>query len=207
MCLIQKYFPGLTDEQIDRFNKLEVLFKEWNEKVNLVSRKDIDNFKVSHILHSLSIAKFIDFKPGTKVMDLGCGGGLPGLPLAIMFPQVHFHLIDRIGKKVNAASDMAVKLGLKNVSFQHGDSGECREKFDFVVSRAVMPQKDLVKVIKNNIKGECSNDIGNGLIALKGGDLVKELKGLEKRSTVKDISDYFSEDFFTTKKIVYTKLV
>lgn len=207
MCLIQKYFPGLTDEQIDRFNKLEVLFKEWNEKVNLVSRKDIDNFKVSHLLHSLSIAKFIDFKPGTKVMDLGCGGGLPGLPLAIMFPQVHFHLIDRIGKKVNAASDMAVKLGLKNVSFQHGDSGECREKFDFVVSRAVMPQKDLVKVIKNNIKGECSNDIGNGLIALKGGDLVEELKGLEKRSTVKDISDYFSEDFFTTKKIVYTKLV
>lgn len=207
MCLIQKYFPGLTDEQIDCFNKLEVLFKEWNEKVNLVSRKDIDNFKVSHLLHSLSIAKFIDFKPGTKVMDLGCGGGLPGLPLAIMFPQVHFHLIDRIGKKVNAASDMAVKLGLKNVSFQHGDSGECREKFDFVVSRAVMPQKDLVKVIKNNIKGECSNDIGNGLIALKGGDLVEELKGLEKRSTVKDISDYFSEDFFTTKKIVYTKLV
>ena len=207
MCLIQKYFPGLTDEQIDRFNKLEVLFKEWNEKVNLVSRKDIDNFKVSHLLHSLSIAKFIDFKPGTKVMDLGCGGGLPGLPLAIMFPQVHFHLIDRIGKKVNAASDMAVKLGLKNVSFQHGDSGECREKFDFVVILAVMPQKDLVTVIKNNIKGECSNDIGNGLIALKGGDLVEELKGLEKRSTVKDISDYFSEDFFTTKKIVYTKLV
>ena len=207
MCLIQKYFPGLTDEQIDRFNKLEVLFKEWNEKVNLVSRKDIDNFKVSHLLHSLSIAKFINFKLGTKVMDLGCGGGLPGLPLAIMFPKVHFHLIDRIGKKVNAASDMAVKLGLKNVSFQHGDSGECREKFDFVVSRAVMPQKDLVKVIKNNIEGECSNDIGNGLIALKGGDLVEELKGLEKRSTVKDISDYFSEDFFTTKKIVYTKLV
>lgn len=207
MCLIQKYFPGLTDEQIERFIKLEVLFKEWNEKVNLVSRKDIDNFKVSHLLHSLSIAKFINFKPGTKVMDLGCGGGLPGLPLAIMFPQVHFHLIDRIGKKVNAASDMGVKLGLKNVSFQHGDSGECREKFDFVVSRAVMPQKDLVKAIKNNIQEECSNDIGNGLIALKGGDLEEELKGLEKRSTVKDISDYFSEDFFSTKKIVYTKLV
>ncbi len=203
---IKKYFPNLTDRQTQQFEAMMTLYPEWNEKINVISRKDIDNLEESHLLHSLAIAKFLNFAPGTRVLDFGTGGGLPGLPLAVMFPEVQFHLIDRVGKKLKVASDIAEKIGLTNVTFQHGDSGECHEKFDFVVSRAVMPQPELVKLSRKNVAKEQRNAIPNGVIALKGGDLQAELKGM-KSSEMVDISNYFDEEFFKTKKIVYTPVV
>ncbi len=200
---IKKYFPNLTDRQTQQLEAMMTLYPEWNEKINVISRKDIENLEESHLLHSLAIAKFLNFAPGTRVLDFGTGGGLPGLPLAVMFPEVQFHLIDRVGKKLKVASDIAEKIGLTNVTFQHGDSGECHEKFDFVVSRAVMPQPELVKLSRKNVAKEQRNAIPNGVIALKGGDLQAELKGMKSSETV-DISNYFDEDFFKTKKIVYT---
>lgn len=204
--VINQFFPGLPDDAYSRLIKLGEEFTIWNEKINLVSRKDIDNILVAHILHSLAIAKFITFTQGSRVMDLGCGGGLPGLPLAIVFPNVHFHLIDRIGKKVNAASQMASSLGLDNVSFMHGDSGECHEKFDFVVSRAVMPQEDLIKAVRRNISTIQKNAMPNGLISLKGGDLNAELGKVRYPTDVVDIHQWFPLPFFETKKLVYTVL-
>ncbi len=204
--IIAKYFPGLSPKQVSQFEIMMELYPQWNEKINVISRKDIDNLAVNHILHSLSIAKFLSFTPGTRVMDFGCGGGLPGLPLAVLFPDVHFHLIDRIGKKVKVAEEIAKAIGLTNVSFQHGDSGECHEKFDFVVSRAVMPQEDLVRLSRKNISSVQSNAIPNGVIALKGGDLNAELRGLKNRSETQEISKFFEEPFFNTKKIVYTSI-
>ncbi len=203
---IIKYFPNLTEVQREQLNKMTELYPEWNEKINVISRKDIENVEINHLLHSLAIAKFINFKPGSKVMDFGSGGGLPGLPLAVLFPDVHFHLIDRIGKKIMVAKEIAEAVGLKNVSFQHGDSGECHEKFDFVVSRAVMPQGDLVKLSRKNISKEQKNALPNGVIALKGGDLEAEIRPLKSRTEVVDIADYFTEPFFSTKKIVYTNV-
>ncbi len=200
---INKYFPNLTDRQKEQFNAMMTLYPEWNEKINVISRKDIENLEENHLLHSLTIAKFIRFAPGTRILDFGTGGGLPGLPLAVLFPDVKFHLIDRVGKKLKVASDIAEKIGLDNVSFQHGDSGECHEKFDFVVSRAVMPQPELVRLSRKNIIKGGKNAIPNGVIALKGGDLNAELKDL-KYTEVVDLSNYFNEDFFKTKKIAYT---
>ncbi len=200
---ITKYFPDLTPRQREQFEAMTTLYPEWNEKINVISRKDIDNLEENHLLHSLAIAKFIKFVPGSRVLDFGTGGGLPGLPLAVLFPEVHFHLIDRVGKKLKVASDIAEKIRLTNVTFQHGDSGECHEKFDFVVSRAVMPQPELVKLSRKNLSKEQRNAIPNGVIALKGGDLGAELKDM-KSSEVVDISNYFDEEFFKTKKIVYT---
>ena len=201
---ILKYFPHLTETQKRQLELLMTLYPEWNEKINVISRKDIDNIEVNHILHSLAIAKFISFKPGSSVLDFGCGGGLPGIPLAILFPDVHFHLIDRIGKKVKVAQEIASAIGLKNVTFQHGDSGECHDKFDFVVSRAVMPQPDLVRLARKNISTKQQNGLPNGVIALKGGDLQAEIATLKSKTEVADIENYFSEDYFKTKKIVYT---
>ncbi len=200
---IVKYFPDLTDRQREQFEAMMTLYPEWNEKINVISRKDIANLEESHLLHSLAIGKFIKFTPGTRVMDFGTGGGLPGLPLAVLFPDVKFHLIDRVGKKLKVAADISEKIGLDNVTFQHGDSGECHDKFDFVVSRAVMPQPELVRLSRKNISSEQRNAIPNGVIALKGGDLESELRGMNSSETVK-ISGYFGEDFFETKKIVYT---
>ena len=181
------------------------MYPEWNEKINVISRKDMHNLEVNHILHSLAIAKFISFTPGSTVLDIGTGGGFPGIPLAVMFPEVKFHLVDRIGKKIKVAADVAAQIGLENVTFQHGDIGECHEKFDFVTSRAVMPQNDLIKLIRKNISPIQRNAIPNGLITLKGGDLNDELRGLPASETV-SINSYFPEDFFTTKKIAYTPI-
>ncbi|MDE7346202.1 MAG: class I SAM-dependent methyltransferase [Muribaculaceae bacterium] len=202
---IEKYFPDLTQRQREQFEAMMTLYPEWNEKINVISRKDIDNLEESHLLHSLAIGKFIRFTPGSHVLDFGTGGGLPGLPLAVLFPDVSFHLIDRVGKKLKVAADIAEKIGLTNVTFQHGDSGECHDKFDFVVSRAVMPQPDLVKLSRKNVSSEQHNALPNGIIALKGGDLSSELKGMNNSETV-DLSNYFGDDFFKTKKIVYTPL-
>lgn len=204
--IIFKYFPDLSEEQKQSFLKMLELYPEWNAKINVVSRKDIDNLEVNHLLHSLAIAKFIKFSNGTRVMDFGTGGGLPGIPLAVIFPEVHFHLIDRTGKKLLVASEIAKACGLKNVTFQHGDVAECKEKFDFVVSRAVMPQPDLLKICRKNISREQHNAIPNGLITLKGGNITAEMKNLLSHSEVIDIAGYFDEPFFETKKIAYTAI-
>lgn len=201
--IIIKSFPNLKDTQKEQFKKMLELYPEWNAKINVISRKDIENLEVNHILHSLAIAKFIQFNPGSCVLDIGTGGGFPGIPLAVLFPDVQFHLIDRIGKKLKVAADVAENIGLMNVTVQHGDIGECHEKFDFVVSRAVMGQGELMKLIRKNISHKNQNALPNGLITLKGGDLQDELKGL-KESEIIDISQYFPQPYFETKKIVYT---
>ena len=198
------YFPGLSETQLSQLENLAAAAREWNDKINIISRKDIDNIETHHILHSLAIAKYIRFAPGSVVIDLGTGGGFPALPLAVLFPDVHFHLVDRIGKKLKVAEEIAGACGLNNVSFQHGDFSECKIKADFIISRAVMPQAELLKLTRKNISGEQKNAIPNGLISLKGGDLNSELRDVGVPSEVVDISTYFSEPFFSTKKIVFT---
>ena len=202
---ILKYFPSLSAKQQEQFDVLMRLYPEWNEKINVISRKDIENLEVNHLLHSLAIAKYIRFAPGTEIMDFGCGGGLPGLPLAILFPECNFLLIDRTAKKLRVAKEIADAAGITNVKFMHGDVAECKEKFDFVVSRAVMPQADLMKIAGKNISYQQRNALPNGIITLKGGDLHDELRHLKNFSEVVPVSDYFEEPFFDTKKVVYTQ--
>ncbi len=206
MDSILKYFPNLSEQQIEQFTRLGVLYPEWNTRINVISRKDIDNLYINHILHSLSIAKFIEPKPGTAFLDMGTGGGFPGIPLAILFPECSFHLIDRIGKKINVASNIANAIGLKNVSFQHGDISECRSRFDYVVSRAVMKLNELIPLIKKNISKECRNGYPNGLICLKGGDLKEEIGNTRESVLDVALNDYFNEPFFETKRLIYVQI-
>lgn len=201
-----KYFPNLSNTQVAQFQQLGVLYPSWNAKINVISRKDIDNLYVNHILHSLAIAKFLMPVDGSTFLDMGTGGGFPGIPLAILFPKCKFHLIDRIGKKIKVASSIAEEIGLTNVTFQHGDIAECRSQYDFVISRAVMRLDDLLPLIKKNISSVQKNAFPNGLICLKGGDLQDEMKKVKSPILIEDLNQYFTEDFFETKKIVYVQL-
>ncbi len=203
---ILKYFPELDEVQRQQMEQLMTLYPEWNDKINVISRKDIDNLEIHHILHSLGIVKFVKFTPGTRVMDLGTGGGFPGIPLAIYYPEVTFHLVDRIGKKLKVAQDIAERIGLKNVTIQHGDVKEVKGKFDFVVTRAVMDLGDLVPLVKRFIDSEDRNAVPNGLICLKGGDLSGEVAKFKNQVLIDELSSYFKEEFFKTKKVLYLPL-
>ena len=206
MNIIQKYFTNLTGLQAEQFAQLEALYNDWNAKITVISRKDIQNLYEHHVLHSLGIAKVVNFKDGTTVMDLGTGGGFPGIPLAILFPNVQFHLVDSIGKKVRVANEVATAIGLKNVKFSHARAEEIKEQYDFVVTRAVMPMVDLVKVARKNISKEQHNAVPNGIIALKGGELASEIASMKNISTVWELSDFFEEEYFQTKKVVHVTI-
>ncbi len=206
MELIKKYFKNLSPTQTAQFEQLDELYHDWNSKINVISRKDIDNLYEHHVLHSLGIAEVINFKPGTKIMDLGTGGGFPGIPLAIMFPECHFHLVDSIGKKVKVCTEVAQALNLKNVTTEWTRAENIRDKYHFVVSRAVMPLADLVKIVRKNIATEQINSMPNGLICLKGGELANETLPMRSHTLITPLSDYFEEDFFSTKSVVYTSL-
>lgn len=203
MDLILKYFPDLTEEQKQQFAALYDLYLDWNSKINVISRKDIENLYEHHVLHSLGIAQVIRFRPGTQVMDLGTGGGFPGIPLAILFPEVKFLLIDSIGKKVRVATEVANSIGLKNVAFRHARAEEEKRTFDFVVSRAVMPLADLLKIIRKNISPKQQNALPNGLICLKGGELGNETTPVKNKATLWELKEFFEEEFFQTKKVVH----
>ena len=203
MELIIKYFPNLTEVQKTQFAALYDLYTDWNSKINVISRKDITNLYEHHVLHSLGIARFMKFADGSHVMDLGTGGGFPGIPLAILFPEVKFHLVDSIGKKVRVATEVATAIGLENVTFRHCRAEEEKQKFDFVVSRAVMPLTDLLKIIRKNIASEQRNPLPNGLICLKGGELEKEMLPVKNKTVIYDLKNDFTEEFFETKKVVY----
>ena len=206
MELILKYFPNLSEQQKTQFAALYHLYTDWNSKINVISRKDITNLYEHHVLHSLGIAKVINFTPDTQIMDLGTGGGFPGIPLAILFPEVQFHLVDSIGKKVKVATEIANAIGLKNVTFRHCRAEEEKRKFDFVVSRAVMPLGDLIKIIRKNIRQEEHNVLPNGLICLKGGELEQETMPVKHKTMLYDLKNEFTEDFFKTKKVVYVTI-
>lgn len=204
--IITKYFPHLTEKQKKQFEQLDGLYREWNAKINVISRKDIDNLYPHHVLHSLGIAKVITFRPGTTVLDIGTGGGFPGIPLAILFPECKFKLVDSIGKKIKVAQAVADAIGLDNVVIEHRNVVEEKQKYDFVVSRAVMNASDLVKLVRKNVHHEQHNSLPNGLICLKGGDVAEEMAPFAKCSEVWNLSDFFEEEFFETKKVTYITL-
>lgn len=203
MEILLKYFPELTEKQKEQFAALFDLYADWNSKINLISRKDIDNLYEKHILHSLGIAKVIQFRKGTKILDVGTGGGFPGIPLAILFPEASFLLLDSIGKKVKVAEDVARQIALANVTCKHARAEEEKRSFDFVVSRAVMPMPDLAKIVRKNVSKKPINALPNGIICLKGGDLTEEMKPFAKQYISHDLSDFFEEEFFLTKKVIY----
>lgn len=204
--IIFRHFPDLTDIQKEQFTQLGPLYAGWNSKINVISRKDIDNLFLHHVLHSLSIAKYVGLKDNTQILDVGTGGGFPGIPLAILFPRCHFHLIDSIGKKVRVAQAVAEAIGLKNISFAHQNAKEEKKLYDFVVSRAVMEADALVRLIQKNISRKGHNGIPNGLICLKGGELQKELSSLRRWHEVVALSTYFPEPYYETKKLLYIPL-
>ena len=202
MQLIRHYFPGLSELQLKQFEQLEELYKDWNLKINVVSRKDIDELYLRHVLHSLAIAKLIAFKPGSKVMDVGTGGGFPGIPLAIMFPETHFHLVDSIAKKMKVVNEVVQGLELTNVKTSHCRVEEVKDTYDFIVSRAVAAMPTFAHWVKGKISKKQKHELKNGIIYLKGGDLADELLDFPK-AKVYDLSDYYKEEFFETKKLVH----
>jgi len=202
---IVKYFPNLTEDQVSKFRELEVLYKDWNAKINVISRKDIDELYEKHVLHSLGIAKIQDFKPGSKIMDVGTGGGFPGIPLAILYPEVDFYLIDVIAKKIRVVNEVATALGLQNVKAEQMRAENVKGEFDFIVSRAVTNMPDFVKWVKDKVTKKQNHELKNGILYLKGGDLTEELQDFPK-ATQYDLSDYFKTEFFETKKVVHLPL-
>jgi 16S rRNA (guanine527-N7)-methyltransferase len=204
--IIFNYFPGLTALQQEQFEKLYPLYKEWNEKINVVSRKDIDNLYVNHVLHSLGIAKVMAFQPGAAVLDVGTGGGFPGIPLAILFPQTQFHLVDSIGKKITVVNQVASGLGLKNVSGEQIRAELVKKEYDFIVSRAVTRLKEFYGWVHKKVKKVSVHPLDNGILYLKGGDLEEELAELKRIHQVYNLADYFKEEFFETKKVVFVPL-
>ena len=199
--LIQKYFPNLTEKQIEQFTKLDELYKEWNEKINVISRKDMDSLYEKHILHSMGIAKVMEFSDRTKVLDIGTGGGFPGIPLAILFPEVHFTLVDSIGKKITVVKEVSEGIGLKNITAIHSRAEDIKGQFHFVVSRAVTQMPVFLRWLRGKFDKEQFNPKHNGVLYLKGGDLAEELAGL--KSEIFNLKDYFEGEFFETKKVVY----
>ncbi len=201
--LIKSYFSGLSELQIEQFSRLQELYEDWNSKINVISRKDMDEFYVHHVLHSLAIAKVMEFQPGTKVLDIGTGGGFPGIPLAILFPETQFHLVDSIGKKINVVKDVVKQLKLANVEAQQARAEELVRKYDFVISRAVTRMANFYPWVKNKIRKEDFNEFQNGILYLKGGEVDEEMEELDKSYVVYHLDDYFKEDFFKTKKVIY----
>lgn len=203
MDSIIKYFPAITDEQRHQYEQLFELYKDWNSKINVISRKDIDNLYEHHVLHSLAIAKALRFKDGTKIMDFGCGGGFPGIPLAIMFPECQFKLIDGTGKKIRVCQEIASAIGLKNVVAEHLRGEDEKGKFDFIVSRAVMPLPDMVKIVRKNVSKEQHNAMPNGIFCLKGGNLQSEIHPFKNIVEQTDLSSSFNEEWFKEKHLIY----
>ena len=202
---ILKQFPDLSDNQILQFQKLQGLYEDWNAKINVISRKDIDELYTRHVLHSLGIAKIMEFRPGSKIMDVGTGGGFPGIPLAILFPEVDFYLIDVIAKKIRVVNEVAAGLGLKNVKAEQKRAELVKQEFDFIVSRAVTNMRDFVKWVDDKVSKKQNHELANGILYLKGGDLTEELKDFPK-GTQYNLSDFFSDEFFETKKVVHLPL-
>ena len=206
MQQILKAFPSLTTTQIEQFQALMPLYREWNDKINVISRKDIDNLYTHHVLHSLAIAQYIRWKPGTQILDFGTGGGFPGIPLAIMFPECHFKMIDGTGKKIKVVNAVVQAIGLKNVEAVHLRGEEEKGKYDFIVSRAVMPLPDLVKIIRKNIATQQHNALSNGLICLKGGNLTAETQPFKNRVQLTPIAQWFADEWFNDKQLIYLPL-
>lgn len=203
MDIILKYFPDLTAKQVEQFSQLQDLYADWNEKINVISRKDVDHFYERHVLHAMSIAKVMQFEPGTKVLDIGTGGGFPGIPLAILFPDTHFHLVDSIGKKISVVKDVVKKLKLSNVEAQQVRAESLVRKYDFIVSRAVTRFANFLPWVKGKFKKEDFNEFPNGIFLLKGGDIDEEMEEREVSYVTYHLDDYFTEEFFETKKIVF----
>jgi len=206
MEIIQKYFPNLSAEQQQQFAALDALYRDWNAKINVISRKDIDNLYEHHVLHSMAIARMVNFRPGTRILDFGTGGGFPGIPLAILFPECQFKLIDGTGKKIRVAQEVCNAIGLKNCHPEHLRGEDEKGRYDFVVSRAVMPLPDLVKIVRKNIAKESKHALPNGILCLKGGNLEAELQPFRKIVESAELSTWFSEEWFKEKHVIYLPL-
>lgn len=204
--IIQHYFPALSSTQVVQFERMGQAYQEWNEKINVISRKDIENIYVNHVLHSLGIAKVISFEPGAEVLDVGTGGGFPGVPLAVLFPETRFHLVDSIGKKITVVTEVSKALGLKNVKAEQVRAEQLKGKYDFIVSRAVTRMKEFYGWINTKVKKESIHGLDNGILYLKGGELDEEMNELKRPYSVYNLPDYFKEEFFETKKVIYVPL-